>query len=81
MDRIEKALSRLSAFERGKIKHILSQLHSGSATHLDIKKLKGRNDIFRVRRGSIRIIYRIGKNKAITVLAIERRSENTYKKF
>ena len=45
---------------------------------LDLKKLKGRNDIYRIRKGKIRIIYRVD-NKQIYLLAIERRSENTYK--
>ncbi|MBU6142298.1 hypothetical protein KGO95_04305 [Patescibacteria group bacterium] len=81
MDRIEKALSRLSVFERKKIKQILSQLHSGSITHLDIKKLKGRSDIFRVRKGDMRIIYRMSRGGGIFVLAVEKRSENTYRNF
>ncbi|OGY64102.1 MAG: hypothetical protein A3I89_03920 [Candidatus Harrisonbacteria bacterium RIFCSPLOWO2_02_FULL_41_11] len=79
MDKIEKALNKLSEKEKEAIKEILTQLQTGSFKNLDIKKLKGRNDIFRARKGKIRIIYAIDKNKETRILAIERCSEKTYK--
>ncbi len=79
MDKIEKALSRLSAFEKEKIKEILIRLESGHLSSLDIKKLKGRTDIFRVRKGKLRIIYRVGGVGEISILTVERRSDNTYR--
>ena len=78
MDKIEKALSRLSAKEREWVKGVLEKLSVGQAGGLDIKKLKGREDIFRARKGDIRIIYRM-RQKKILILAIERRSERTYR--
>lgn len=44
------------------------------------KSLKGRKDIFRVRKGDVRIIYRIQKGE-VFILAIERRSEKTYRGY
>ena len=79
MDKIEKALQKLSGKDRKKIKEILARLQAGSFKNLDIKKLKGRNDIFRVRKGELRIIYRLSENKEIYIMAVERRSEKTYK--
>jgi mRNA-degrading endonuclease RelE of RelBE toxin-antitoxin system len=64
MDRTEKALAKLFSKKQ--------------ADSLDIKKLKGRDDIFRVRKGDIRIMYRFEKEK-IFLLSIERRNDNTYK--
>lgn len=78
MDKIEKALKRLSRKEKERIKNILLRLNSGDTKGLDIKKLKGREDIFRARHGDIRIVYRIA-NRHIFILAIERRDESTYK--
>lgn len=78
MDKIEKALRRLSVDERQRVKEILGQLASENLKGLDIQKLKGREDIFRVRKGNIRIIYRIAGG-SIFILAIERRSEKTYR--
>ncbi|MDP1706694.1 MAG: type II toxin-antitoxin system RelE/ParE family toxin [bacterium] len=78
MDQIKKALRKLTDGERERIKAILLNLQSGRLADLDIKKLKGRNDIFRARKGDWRIIYR-SYGKQIFILAIERRSEKTYK--
>lgn len=78
MDKIAKALKRLSAKERELVKELLGKIETGELRRLDIKKLKGRDDVFRVRKGDIRIIYRKG-NGSITVLALERKSEKTYK--
>jgi mRNA-degrading endonuclease RelE of RelBE toxin-antitoxin system len=77
MDAIQKALKKFSAKERMQVKEILAKLASDHTQGLDIKKLQGRSDIFRVRKGDIRIVYR--KNgKAIFILLIERRNEKTY---
>ncbi|MEK7560373.1 MAG: hypothetical protein AAB539_00240 [Patescibacteria group bacterium] len=46
---------------------------------LDCKKLKGLQNIFRVRKGKIRIIFGMGDRGQPAILAIERRRENTYK--
>ena len=78
MDRIAKAISKLSSKEREWVKVILEQIGKGEFGNLNIKKLKGREDIFRARKGDVRIIYRVTKGK-IFVLSIERKSDNTYK--
>jgi mRNA-degrading endonuclease RelE of RelBE toxin-antitoxin system len=78
MDKIEKELKKLNDKERDLVRDILSKLASGRLTGLDLKKLKGKEDIFRIRKGSIRIIYRVADEK-IFILAIERRKESTYK--
>jgi len=78
MDKITKALRKLTLKERERIKQILRQLNSRNINGLDVKKLKGREDIFRLRKGDIRIIYRLAE-KEIFILAIERRNEKTYK--
>ncbi|MBI1755103.1 hypothetical protein HY250_04855 [Candidatus Azambacteria bacterium] len=77
MDTIEKALRKLNREEKERMKHILTQLAADTLHGLDIKKLKGRKDVFRVRKGKLRIIYRTAEKK-IFVLAIERRSDTTY---
>ena len=79
MDKIEKALQKLTQKERGRVKDILKRLFSGNVRGLDIKKLKGREDIFRVRKSDIRIIYQLTAHKKIVILAIERRHEDTYR--
>jgi mRNA-degrading endonuclease RelE of RelBE toxin-antitoxin system len=78
MDKIKKALNKLTNKEREKVKEILQEIERGSFDNLDIKKLKARQDIFRVRKGNIRIIYQEIKDK-FSILTIEKRSDKTYK--
>ena len=78
MDKIAKALKKLAAGEKEITKAILAKINCHNFNGLNIKKLKGRQDIYRVRKGKIRIIYRIDENKKIFILTIERRSDNTY---
>ncbi|MEK9173417.1 MAG: type II toxin-antitoxin system RelE/ParE family toxin [Patescibacteria group bacterium] len=77
MDKVKKALARLSKKEKVQVENILVKLQSGDFQALDIKKLKGREDIFRVRKGDVRIIYKT-ESKKIFILTVERRSEKTY---
>lgn len=81
MDRITKALKKLTEKERSAVREILESIAQKDTKALDVKKLKGREDIFRVRKGSIRVIYQCTKLGRISILAIERRSEKTYKRF
>lgn len=78
MDRIEKALQKLTPRERRRIAETLERIEQNQWHGLDMKKLKSRHDIFRVRKGNIRIIFRM-ENKQAFILAIERRSKDTYK--
>ena len=80
MDKIAKALRRLSAKEQKTIKAILLKVKSGDLAGLDLKKLKDRDDVFRVRKGNLRILFRRIDDQAIRILALERRSDTTYKK-
>ena len=50
----------------------------GEDINVDIKKLKGESDIFRVRKGNMRIIYQI-RNNQVFILKIGHRKEATYK--
>jgi mRNA-degrading endonuclease RelE of RelBE toxin-antitoxin system len=79
VDKITKAFQKFSVKERKLVKEILSKIQKFDFQSLDVKKLEGRDDIFRVRKGKIRIIYRFTKNQEVFLLTIERRSEKTYK--
>lgn len=91
VDKITKALSKFTKKEKELVKILLLKINNtppfipplqgegrGVGFGLDLKKLKGRNDIYRIRKGKIRIIYRID-GKQIYLLTIEKRNENTYK--
>jgi len=79
MDRIVKFLNKLNQKERNIVKDILEKIKKGEITNLDIKKLKGESDCFRIRKGGIRIIYRIKEDGEVVLSSIERKNDNTYK--
>ncbi len=79
VDRINKALFRMSAKERKQILSILEQMKTGNVSSLDLKKLQGAERVYRVRKGSFRVIFSIGDSGSIGVLGIERRSDTTYR--
>ena len=78
MDKIDKALNKLVPKEKERIKNIIKALQSGRFDNLDIKKLKGREDIFRIRSGNLRIIYQTRDNK-VFILKLGYKKEDTYK--
>ena len=79
MDKIKKALAKFSEKEREWVRRILKAVANEDTKGMDIKRLKGRSDIFRVRKGDVRIIYRVDGNGKMFILAIERRKEDTYR--
>jgi len=79
MDKIDKILSKLGEREKEKLKNILLKINNSEFRGLDLKKLKGRNDVFRVRQGNMRIIFR-KTDHVIKILALERRTSKTYRR-
>jgi mRNA-degrading endonuclease RelE of RelBE toxin-antitoxin system len=79
-DKISKALAKFSTKERQLVKEILLQLQANDLAGLQITKLKSHQDIFRVKKGRLRVIYQ-QLNKTTKILAIERCSEKTYRDF
>ena len=77
MPSLKKLLSRFKRKERETIEALIGKIVSRNWDNLDIKKLKGYRDIFRLRKGDIRIIYQI-INKRVSILNIANRKETTY---
>ncbi|HEX2792778.1 MAG TPA: type II toxin-antitoxin system RelE/ParE family toxin [Candidatus Paceibacterota bacterium] len=80
MDRITKLLKKLTPKERERFEETLALLLSADASSLDIKKLKGVEDIYRVRVGNLRVIFQ-KQGKEILILEVSRRDESTYKNY
>lgn len=78
MPSVRKLLSKFNSGERKILELLIERLISLDWGGLDIKKLKGYQNIFRLRKGKIRIIFAKDK-KEILILAIERRNERTYR--
>lgn len=77
MDAIRKALAKLTVKECELVQAVLMKLASNELWGLDVKKLWVQDDIFRARKGDLRIIYRRTHGE-IFILSIERRREKTY---
>jgi len=81
MDKIEKELKKLSQKEKEEIKKILLSIKDNSLSGFDIKKLKNCDNIFRIRKGKIRIIFKKSNDNTISILTIEKRSDNIYNDY
>ena len=81
MDKIIKALKKLSAKERELMKSLLLKIKNNSLAGLDLKKLKNCDNIFRVRKGKLRVIFKKQDNGRYFILTVERRSDKTYNNY
>ena len=77
MPKLKKLLSKFNKAERKAIESLIESIVSFNWSGLDIKKLKGYENIFRVRKGKLIIIFSKEKGD-IFILAIERRRDTTY---
>lgn len=80
MDKLSKLLKKLSTKEREQLQEVLVLIISDDVSSLDIKKLKGTDDIYRARAGDMRIIFQ-KRNRDIFILEVSRRDESTYKSY
>lgn len=79
MKKLDKQLKKFSLDERISIEHLIERILDRDLTGLDCKKLKGLKNFFRIRKGRIRVIFELIDRKEPNIIAIERRTENTYK--
>ena len=77
MNKIDKFLLRLDKKSRLIIEEIIILIISNNFDLLDIKKLKGKRNVFRVRVGRIRVVFERVENTN-NILNISFRDDNTY---
>lgn len=77
MDKVRKFLKRLPKKDLRRVLLIINKLERKNIQGLDVKKLAGQGDIFRVRSGNIRILF-LRTKEGYRVISIERRSDTTY---
>ncbi len=75
---LKKLLSKLSKEDREILEPLIEKVISLDWQGQDIKKLQGYQNIFRLRKGKIRIIFAKDK-KEVSIISIERRSDKTYR--
>ena len=80
-DKIFKFLKVLSKKERLMVEDLIYKICIlKDLTNLDIKKMQGYKDLFRCRKGDIRIVFK-KDNVMNSVTSIDRRDDNTYRDF
>ena len=80
-DKIRKFLKKISKKERKAISSIVSKIISRDFSGLDIKKMKGHKNLYRVRKGNIRIVFVDNNSDDPYVIFIGRRGDSDYEKF
>ena len=76
-DKITKYLNKLSNKDRVSLLEAMFNLSNLNFSNMDIIKLSGQKDKYRIRVGSHRIIFFIKNNEAY-IEEIKKRDENTY---
>lgn len=75
MNKIEKFLQKLNKKEFKKTQEIISLIEEGKLTNLKVKKLKGFNNLYRVKFQKFRIIFDNSNNE---IIKVTNRDDNTY---
>jgi mRNA-degrading endonuclease RelE of RelBE toxin-antitoxin system len=81
MDKINKALLKLSDKQRTKLIDAYGRVLAGQVSGLDLKKLKGHSDIYRLRVGDSRLLFRQLPGGERIVLYVGKRDDQTYRDF
>lgn len=79
MASLEKQFKKFSPEEREKLIALIERIIKKDFRGLDLKKLKGLRNFFRVRKGGVRIIFMLEAGKEPNIVSIDRRKEDTYK--
>ncbi|MEK7528645.1 MAG: type II toxin-antitoxin system RelE/ParE family toxin [Patescibacteria group bacterium] len=77
VDTIKKLLKKISRKDRERISAIKESILNRKFENLDIKKLSGHKDLYRVRVGKYRLIF-FDNGKDLYICAIRRRNDVTY---
>jgi mRNA-degrading endonuclease RelE of RelBE toxin-antitoxin system len=80
MDKIEKLFRRIPKRDRLRIQEILLRIKNRDYKDLKRQKLKGYENIYRIRTGNYRIIY-FDDGEEIILKAVKKRDEATYHEF
>ena len=78
MDKVAKFFQKLNKQESAKFLELKKQILAGNFENADIKSIKSKPDLFRVRLGRYRMIFSGKKTGKIKLLKIVKRDEQTY---
>ena len=76
--RIQKVLKKMPQRDFDDVQRTIERILMWELDGLDVKKLQGKGDEYRIRRGAYRIIFTRDVHGTVIILEVERRDENTY---
>jgi mRNA-degrading endonuclease RelE of RelBE toxin-antitoxin system len=80
MDKIQKALVKLPRKYKSIFDLLMLRLYSRDFVGLNLKRLKGHKDMYRIKHGDLRLVFKMDQS-GVFVLQVGLRSEKTYRKF
>ena len=78
---IDKFFHKVNKKEKLILQSLVEKILSGDVSDIDVKKLVGSSNVFRAKKGGIRIIFSKESSGEVNIISVGRRSEKTYKKF
>jgi mRNA-degrading endonuclease RelE of RelBE toxin-antitoxin system len=79
VDRMSKNLAKFPRDDRTSLLALMKRIEKNDLEGLQIKKLSGHENAYRVKKGDFRIIFSKRTSQENVLIAVERRSESTYK--
>jgi len=80
MDKVKKAIAKLPKELRQAFDDLSIRLLGRDFKGLDVVKLKGSKNVYRLKRGKLRIIFSMDTNN-LEILEVGLRNEKTYRDF
>lgn len=78
MQKINKFLNSLTKKERESLNILIARLSRNDLIGLNVKKLKGTENMYRVRKGDIRVIFSYTTHNTVKIEFVGRRNDTTY---
>lgn len=79
MQKINKFLNSLNEKERESLEVLISHLCKNDIAGLNVKKLKGIENLFRIRKGDFRIMFSYAADDSVVIEFVGRRNDTTYR--
>lgn len=77
MDKVDKFTRKLEKHEALRLHDVINQIRMNQLSGLDVKKLKGSDEEYRVRMGRVRIRFLKTDNRNV-IIDVGFRNDNTY---
>jgi len=78
MNKVGKFIKKCDPKDRNILIDIFEKISKNDLANLDLKKLKGYDNYFRIRKGDLRIIFHLDKSGSPIIQYISKRDDNTY---